>query len=353
MAIRPTPAIAAPAPSTVASTPPAGVPARQPGCAACARPQLRRGLHESGQDDLGPANRRAGSGGGPRDHGPARGEPAIAASTAASVAPSRPAVGSSSSSRGASRRNARASATRWRSPADSPAPRSPSGSPGRRSRSPSRGRRRARRGHLAVSASGRPSGTFSRDRAREQVRALRHPGDLVPPRVRVELGQVDAADQHPPAAGRRTPAAPRAGGLAAAAGTGRGPRLARLDPYETARPARLRRAREYATLSTSIGRPRGSGTSVRCRRRSVVEHLEHLLGRGQPVGAGVEAGAYLPQRQVRLRREHQHEQRGAAGRASRRAARSPTDTATSATERVASSSSTSEERNARRSVAIG
>ena len=84
--------------------------------------------------------------------------------TSASVAPSRPAVGSSSTSSGASRRNARASARRWRSPADSPAPRSPSGSRGRRAEPRPRRRAARRRARARRPRASRPGGRGGRCR---------------------------------------------------------------------------------------------------------------------------------------------------------------------------------------------
>ena len=82
-----------------------------------------------------------------------------AASTSSSVAPSRFAVGSSSSSTGARRTNARASATRWRSPTDRPAPRSPSIASrpsGRAATTSVRPAARAASSISAIVASGRP-----------------------------------------------------------------------------------------------------------------------------------------------------------------------------------------------------
>ncbi len=87
-----------------------------------------------------------------------------ASTTSASVAPSRAAVGSSSSSTGRSARNARASASRCRCPADSPAPSSPStvstpsGSASTNSRAPASASARLT---AASSASGRVSRAFS------------------------------------------------------------------------------------------------------------------------------------------------------------------------------------------------
>ena len=75
-----------------------------------------------------------------------------------------------------------------------------------------------------------------------------------------------------------------------------------------------------------------------------------LRGGGGALGARVVALAEPSQRQVGLGSEHEHEQRGLEVEMCRSCSRRPTATATSAIETVASSSSTSEDRNATRSV---
>ena len=274
-----------------------------------------------------------------------------------SVSPSRLAVGSSSSSSGASRRNARASAMRWRSPAESPAPRSPStvSSPrGSRRRSrrdrprrrpprpPSRGlrapeahvlRRSSRRTGAVAAGPTRAAPARRRGRARRarrrrcaptRLRALTSPSstpssvDLPHP-----LGPTSASTS-PGSTVSETRRAPRS----------RATRVGDAQPVDAIAAARVGHARRGARAAS--------------RGRSSTR--EHLLGGGHALGARVVVGAELAQRQVGLRGQHEREQRGAQSRGSPPISRSPIATATSATEIVATSSRISEERNVIRSV---
>ncbi len=176
------------------------------------------------------------------DRAPARRGARTASSTSASVWPSRLAVGSSSSSSGASRRNARASATRWRSPAESPAPRSPStvSRPARQAGhhvvEPGRGDRRA---DLLVRRVAAAEAHVLGDRGGEQMRSLGHPREPRAPGVGVELGEVDAPDADRSALGGDEA---RAGRPAASTCRTRWGRRARA-PLPAPRSARRRRAR--------------------------------------------------------------------------------------------------------------
>ena len=62
---------------------------------------------------------------------------------------------------------------------------------------------------------------------------------------------------------------------------------------------------------------RAPGRAARRAARGI-QHVEDVVGRGDALGRGVELHADLPQRQVRLGREQQHEQADARARASRR-----------------------------------
>ena len=83
-----------------------------------------------------------------------------------------------------------------------------------------------------------------------------------------------------------------------------------------------------------------------------LEQIEHALGDGEPVRAGVELRAEPAQRLVQLGREHEHGQPRLQTRARPSTSRTPTVTAASATPSVAASSSTEPERKLTRSVAI-
>ena len=251
--------------------------------------------------------------GGPRRgrSGPGRGA-ARRSTTSASVTPSRPAVGSSSRSSGASRRKARASATRWRSPAESPAPRSPSDGVERRPAAqrprpprPACVDRLPQRGVVGV----RPAraGCCRAIDAGEEVWSLGHPGHAGRA-TRPGRGRADRCRRRGPsrAAARRSPAPPRAGSTSRSrSGPVMRDDLARLDderdPVEGGRGHAPGRSRPGRT-------PPAGGAPGRARRSAcpasgsrLVEHAEHLLGCAQAVGAGVEVGADLAQRQVRLR----------------------------------------------------
>ena len=118
------------------------------------------------------------------DHRAAHHQPAHRGQHASSVRPSRPAVGSSSRSSGESRTKARASATRCRSPAESPAPSwprtvsSPSGSAATTSSRPASAM--AARDGL-VGGVGPPEADVGGDRPGEQMGPLGNPGDVGPP----------------------------------------------------------------------------------------------------------------------------------------------------------------------------
>ena len=247
----------------------------------------------------GRPSRRVRVGGPRRGRSDPRARRRTAPRMSASVSPSRPAVGSSSRSRGASRRKARASATRWRSPAESPAPRSPStvpapsGTPSDHVAETSLLDRLPQRGVVGVLP---PEPDVVRDRLGEEVWPLGHPGHVGAPRVRVEVAEVDAPDANRPSLRRDEAQHHREqGGLPAAARPGDGDDLARLDGER--RPRRGRawagRRRSRSGRTPPAGGCAGSGTSVRVPRDGtrLVEHAEHLLGGADAVGAGVEGRA--------------------------------------------------------------
>ncbi len=153
------------------------------------------------------------------------------------------------------------------------------------------------------------------DRAGEQRRPLRHPGDPAPPFVGVDVAQVDAAAGDRPLVGFGQPRQQRdQGRLAAAAGADQGHRLPRLQPQVDAAqdlgPARVREAHagQLDRLAAGVGRRQRS--CRRPHRRRLVEDFEDPLGARHPVGRGVELGAELAQRHVDLGGEDQHGQPG-------------------------------------------
>ena len=104
-----------------------------------------------------------------------------------------------------------------------------------------------------------------------------------------------------------------------------GPVTATISPGSTAATPRRARSRPLGVAApsprrTAISLVAGSGTSARpARRRRRLQHLEHLLGGADPLGAGVVVGAERAQRQVGLGHQHQHEQRRAQVQVARRA----------------------------------
>ena len=125
--------------------------------------------------------------------------------TPRSVAPSRFAVGSSSSSSEASRTSARAKARRWRSPAESPAPRSPIAAwtpRGRACTTSSRPAASSAATTLRFGGVGATGPDVLEDRAAKQEGLLGHPRELLAPRREIEVLERDAPHQHGPAARR-------------------------------------------------------------------------------------------------------------------------------------------------------
>ena len=213
----------------------------------------------------------------------------IASRISASVCPSRLAVGSSSSSRGASRRNARASATRWRSPPTARVPRSPTRCRDHRAGGPPAAPARRRRWPFPRRTRWRRAGPGGRCPrwCREEVRPLRDPGHLLAPDVGIEGGEVDGADPYRPGVGLdEAEHAPEQRGLAASARPGEREHLAgsdrqadpvegRIVPSGIGAPARCR-------SPGPCGPGRVPGATVPNRGRAGVQHLEDLLGRAQP-----------------------------------------------------------------------
>ena len=103
--------------------------------------------------------------------------------------------------------------------------------------------------------------------------------------------------------------------------------------------------REWADDSRHTHRPAGALARG-------FEDGERGIGSGDPGSARVVVGSHLAQRQVCLRGEHDRRTARCGGRGRRRPGAVRRPTATSATDRVASSSNTSDDRNAMRSVAM-
>ena len=228
--------------------------------------------------------------------------PSTVAATSAAAAGSRWTVGSSSTSREASRSSALASPSCWRCPADSPWPparppfRSRPGGAARTGRRrpggppsiaawPAPGRPRAR---FAATVPGTIAGCWdahahrSRQRSRS-ASAAAAPGDHDP------LVGSGEPEQHPPKGGLPGPADPD-----------HGHQLARLelqvDPVQ-------RRHRPPGVGTVTPRRPTGpaagsgtwrSATAREGARAGPVEGVEDPLGAGQAVGAGVEQGGHRP-----------------------------------------------------------
>ena len=146
----------------------------------------------------------------------------------------------------------------------------------------------------------------------EQVGSLGDPGHLGPPRVGVQVGQIERAD--PDSARGRTDEAQHhleQGRLPAAARAGQGHDLARgdgeVDPVE----GRLGPARvaDHQVGDDQAGHRRVRKLGPRPgHRHRALEDGEDLVGGGHPLGAGVVILAQLPQRQVGLGRQDQDEQ---------------------------------------------
>ncbi len=147
------------------------------------------------------------------------------------------------------------------------------------------------------------------DRPREQMRPLRHPRDARPPLLQVQFGEVGAADPHPP-----------------------------LDrPHKSQQHVQQRRLARPARTDERHGLPglddeghvgngvpgpagvadgdafEGQGTGLRDLRAPGgryrrLQHREDLLGRRQALRRRVVLGTHLPQRQIRLGRQHQDDQ---------------------------------------------
>ena len=243
-----------------------------------------------------------------------------AASTPSSVRPSRLAVGSSRRSSGASRRNARASATRWRSPADSPAPSwpstvsHPSGSRATTVVEAGVGHGGA---HRVVGGVGTAEPDVVGDRPGEEVGSLGDPGDLGPPRVRVQVGQAHALR---PCTEPRPRWEPGPSSTASRVDFPQplGPAMATTSPGSDGRATRptgpgapAPGSRPPAVRPGALDRD-GSGTSRRVPLggQRPLEDLEDVLGRLHPFGTGVIVGAEEAQGEVGLGGQDEDEQGG-------------------------------------------
>ena len=213
-----------------------------------------------------------------------------AASTSSSVRPSRLAVGSSRRSRGASRRKARARATRCRSPAESPAPSwpsmvsSPSGKPGHDLVETGVGDGRA---HLVVGGVGSAEADVVGDGAGEQVGPLRDPGHLGPPRVGVEVGQIECPTAtEPPEAGARPSRTLRRVDFPQPLG----PAMATTSPGSTHREtSRQSRQRAAGVADLEPVDPERRGATGRAHRRRVPR-----VGTGRSSTSKTSSAAFIP-----------------------------------------------------------
>ena len=210
-----------------------------------------------------------------------------------------------------------------------------------------------RRRHLGVCCVRPAEPHVLGDRAREQVRPLRHPADPPSPVGQVELSQVHATEPDTAGVGKAKAEEDREDGrLAAPARTGQRDHFARLhDKVEVVHgrdPSSGVGDLEPTDREGRAPRPRHSTgwAGVAC-----FEQFEDVRGGLHAVRAGVVGRSERPQRKVGLGGEHQDEE-GVVERQPPPNRRSPTATATSATDTVASSSSTSEERNVSRRVAM-
>ncbi|CAM5708492.1 hypothetical protein SFUMM280S_10308 [Streptomyces fumanus] len=142
-----------------------------------------------------------------------------------------------------------------------------------------------------------------------QVRALRHPGHLGVPARQVEAGELGSPDAHPSL--RRADEAEQhveERGLARPARADQRDRLPGLDGEADVR-HRVGRAAGVADGHPFEGKgtARGHRTAAALRFRGL-QHREDVLGRRQALGRRVVLRPDLPQRQIRLGREHQHDQ---------------------------------------------
>ena len=164
--------------------------------------------------------------------------------------------------------------------------------------------------HIAVRRAGRSEPDVVGHGAAEQGRPLRHPGDLRPPRGRVAGREIDGP--HGRAAVRRLHQPEEQRGdraLAAPARADERHRLAgrELEVDRVEHELRPRRIHERDSLEPNRRVPRARrhlpGTDG--GRRRLLEQLEEALRDREPVGARVELGREVPQRQVELRRKHE------------------------------------------------
>ncbi|KJL27060.1 hypothetical protein RL72_00664 [Microbacterium azadirachtae] len=180
-----------------------------------------------------------------------------------------------------------------------------------------------RRAHPGGVGRGVAEGDVRRDRAADQARALPRPRE---PRGRIRRRRAVHADRpvvRDRAAQRREQT--RLAGSAAPlherhrAGLSRERHLgqpslpvAHRDPVDD-QPDPGSRVEERCRLSRGRCRDRHRPVSAGGRRGRRVQDLEHVLGRGDALGRGMELHAHLPQRQERLGRQEQDEQPDAEG----------------------------------------
>ena len=255
----------------------------------------------------------------------------IASPTSAALSRSRSAVGSSRTTSGASRRNARASAIRRRCPVESSRPPSPtrvSYRSGKRGDEAVRARVRGRLADAPVVGGRVSEPDVVGDRPAEEGRPLRDVGGEPPPRGCVDGREVVAAHEDPT---RRRVGQPEQQrherALSSPARPDDGDRLAGLElegdvvqHVDVARRIAERHALERDRLERrpGAGRPWPRATARSSARSS------SRVGDGVAVGARVELRGEVAERQVELRREHEHGQRRLERRAARpRGARRP------------------------------
>ena len=284
--------------------------------------------------------------------------------TWSSVAPSRFAVGSSSRSNGGVARGTRARARHAgaRPPTTRRRLRRAS-SRGRRARgrpSPTSPRLRDRPfDRVGAGCVGAARGARCRRSSREEVRALRYPRHVAratrrgrgvarstpPTRTEPCCGRRSRAAQ-PAASTSRSPLGPVTASTSPGSIDERDARRARAGSRPGIRHDEARRSR-----SPDVAGVGHVGARALVRER-LLEHREDLVRRAETFRAGVVVGADQAQREVRLGREHEHEQRGTKTDVAVEQAQPDRDRHERDRQCSRRSSSTSDERNASRSVDI-
>ncbi len=171
---------------------------------------------------------------------------------------------------------------------------------------------------LLLGGAGPVQGQVVGDGPGEQVRVLRHPGDLPPPAVRLQFGQVvgppvGGGDPDRPGGGRgEAQQDAEQGGLAGSGGPGEGDRLAGAQGERGAVQGGRAPAGEghHEALGGEGGPGQGGRGDGAARRQRGLQHLEDPVGGGEALDAGVVERADLADREVDLGGEDQDQQPG-------------------------------------------